>query len=232
MASIGGNKVRQVSQSIGKHAGKNGNWCGCSVQSRRISQLTLDVEHALLAASKIKTFQKSIFHCWKMEKWIGQCKEKISDQDAKKGEVNGTYHLWKPEVGKSIELLPQYLCRTTVKYSLAGKIEQKEEKLILCSGKGKTSEFHTWIWCEHDAGTFSASFHDSICRENSSFRENERKMIIRKNGLTNSRVPRSVKKNLFFWPALFPDAILALRHRLFLGKSLPLGRWLSCAWKY
>ena len=54
---------------------------------------------------------------------------------------------------------------------------------------------------------------------NTRFRENGCKMIINKNGLTNSRVPRSVEKNLFFWPALFPDAILALRQRLFFGKK-------------
>ncbi len=41
---------------------------------------------------------------------------------------------------------------------LAEKIEQKEVKLILCSGKGKISEFHSWIWCEPDAGTFQHPF--------------------------------------------------------------------------
>ena len=48
-------------------------------------------------------------------------------------------------------------------------------------------------------------------------------MVIQKIGLTNLPVPRSVEKNLFFWPALFPDAILALWHRLFFGK-MPIFR--------
>jgi hypothetical protein len=185
VTSSGGSKVEQDSRIIGQqHAGKNGNQCECSTQSG-MNQITSDRENGSLTAPKMKIFQQSIFHCWKMEKWTGKREEKIRDQDVKKGEEYRTYHLWKPEVGKSMEPLPQYLGLTTVKKLLAEKIGQKEVKLILCSGKGKTSEseIHTWIRCEPDAGTFSASFHDSICRENSSFRENGCKMVIKKLGL-------------------------------------------------
>ena len=189
-----------------------------------------DRKVTLQAAPKMKTFQKCIFHRWKMKKWTWKCEGESRNQDAK-GERNGTYHLWKPEVRKSWGLLPQYLGLRTARKLFAEKIGQKVKE-ILRSDKGITSDSHTWTWCEPKARTFLVSSYDGICKGNTSFRKNGCKMIINKNGLTSSRIPCSVEKICFFWPALFPEAILILRHRLFLEKSLPLGRWLSCAWKY
>ena len=137
------------------------------------------------------------FPLLKNEKWTWKCEGEIRNQDVKKGERNGTYHLWKPEVGKSLGLLPQYLGLRTAKELFAEKIGQ-EVREILCSDKGITSDIHTWTWCEPKAGTFLVSFYDGICKGNTSFRENGCKMITNKNGLTSSRVPRSVEKICFF----------------------------------
>ena len=229
--AMGKNKKQRKNLFGSGSASSHNDMSGAKRSQRRTVASCGDRKVTLQAAPKMKTSQKCIFHCWKMKKWNWKCEGGSRNQDAKKGERNGTYHLWKPEVRKSWGLLPQYLGLRTARKLFAEKIGQ-EVKEILCSDKGITSDIHTWTWCDPKAGAFLVSSYDGICKEKTSFRENGCKMIINKNGLTNSRIPRSVEKNLFFWPALFPDAILALRQRLFLGKSLPLGRWLSCAWKY
>ena len=106
--------------------------------------------------------------------------------------------------------------------------EEKTMNHQYFSARVESTGIPTWNWWGPAVKTWTPSIYDSMDHKKSSFRGNGWKMIENQNGLTRSSFPCSAEKNLFFWPALFPDEILALRHRFFNAKSLTLGRWLSC----
>ena len=104
----------------------------------------------------------------------------------------------------------------------------KEDALILPSGKDKAIEIFTWIRWEPASGKQVASVYSSVGGGNSIFRKNGVKLIKIQNGLTSLRAPRFAEiisvflagtSAPFFWPAPFPDKILALRHQVFCGKK-------------
>ena len=114
--------------------------------------------------------------------------------------------------------------------------KRKKDALTPTSGKNKVAEFHTRTWWEPAPEYRVASVYSSVDGGNLIFRKNGVKLNKNQNGLTSLRAPRFVGEIFslvgtfpgwivgtsasVFWPALFPDKILALRHRVFVEKGV------------
>jgi hypothetical protein len=97
---------------------------------------------------------------------------------------------------------------------------REKDTSALFTGKVTTRAIPTWTWSDLAVKNCVAFTYGSLGTGNSNFRKKGCIMIGNQNGLTCLRAPRLVKKNKFFWPALFPDGFVALRH-LFLGEKPP-----------